>query len=438
MINFNINNVHPSNQLTSSNTNRFSLLILEPGEIYFEDYLVYYHQPRKGSYESSSLPPAIKGNLKVCSKSLVFDPLDFSRPLIKFAYKNLERIELAEQDVKRFALSTRQTVQCKANNKIGAYTVLRAVAGKDKSPAESSGVEKHEFELIFTSTDDSLDLMQQLHRASTLNDYEKEDIMLDLILHSRLRRDQHCFDLLPQQLEDVAREHVQFEALVNKIGPLVKNPGKLFLTNMAIYYKSFNNLHEEDTKVRLVRVKHVIKRRYHLRNIACEIIFDHQQKQQSTATNTTTTTISKSLPYLYLTFESEAERDTFYTRLCVEQRDKLTTLEYLSPENMLQRWRYGLISNFDYLLHLNTLADRSYNDLTQYPVFPWVLADYTSSELDLTEESVYRDLSKPVGALNPERLARLLKRSADMQSQQLTTIGKQQSEQQQQPQFIYG
>ena len=28
-----------------------------------------------------------------------------------------------------------------------------------------------------------------------------------------------------------------------------------------------------------------------------------------------------------------------------------------------------------------SLADRSFNDLTQYPVFPWILADYKSEEL---------------------------------------------------------
>ncbi|OEL22103.1 BEACH domain-containing protein C2 [Dichanthelium oligosanthes] len=41
---------------------------------------------------------------------------------------------------------------------------------------------------------------------------------------------------------------------------------------------------------------------------------------------------------------------------------------------------------------------------TQYPVFPWVIADYTSKTLDLESPSTYRDLSKPVGALNPARL----------------------------------
>ncbi len=70
-----------------------------------------------------------------------------------------------------------------------------------------------------------------------------------------------------------------------------------------------------------------------------------------------------------------------------------------------QRWQAGKISNFQYLMYLNTLAGRSYNDLTQYPVFPWVLADYESAELDLTRASTFRDLSKPMGALNPKRAA---------------------------------
>ena len=33
-------------------------------------------------------------------------------------------------------------------------------------------------------------------------------------------------------------------------------------------------------------------------------------------------------------------------------------------------WQNGAISNFDYLMYLNNLADRSFTDLAQYPVFP--------------------------------------------------------------------
>ncbi|EFR00996.1 WD repeat and FYVE domain-containing protein 3 [Nannizzia gypsea CBS 118893] len=62
-----------------------------------------------------------------------------------------------------------------------------------------------------------------------------------------------------------------------------------------------------------------------------------------------------------------------------------------------RKWLKGEMSNFHYLMLVNTLAGRTFNDLTQYPVFPWVLADYTSEELDLTNPRTFRDLSKPMG-----------------------------------------
>ena len=61
-----------------------------------------------------------------------------------------------------------------------------------------------------------------------------------------------------------------------------------------------------------------------------------------------------------------------------------------------------------------SLADRSFNDLTQYPVFPWVLSNYISKTLDLKDSKSYRDLTKPIGALNEERLERLKERTLEM------------------------
>lgn len=63
---------------------------------------------------------------------------------------------------------------------------------------------------------------------------------------------------------------------------------------------------------------------------------------------------------------------------------------------------------------INSLADRSKNDLTQYPVFPWVVADYKSDILDLSNTDTFRDLSKPMGALNPDRLDKLKERYHEM------------------------
>ncbi|KAJ1735128.1 hypothetical protein LPJ61_000722 [Coemansia biformis] len=75
-----------------------------------------------------------------------------------------------------------------------------------------------------------------------------------------------------------------------------------------------------------------------------------------------------------------------------------------------ERWQQGELSNFDYLMALNTAAGRSYNDLSQYPVFPWVIRDYTSKWLDLQEPRTYRDLSRPIGALNEKRLRHFIER----------------------------
>ncbi|KAJ7394970.1 hypothetical protein BTVI_159275 [Pitangus sulphuratus] len=89
----------------------------------------------------------------------------------------------------------------------------------------------------------------------------------------------------------------------------------------------------------------------------------------------------------------------------------LSTL--VGEKSVTQRWERGEISNFQYLMHLNTLAGRSYNDLMQYPVFPWILADYDSEELDLTNPKTFRNLAKPMGAQTEDRLAQYKKRYKD-------------------------
>ncbi|KAF7097943.1 hypothetical protein CFC21_099720 [Triticum aestivum] len=81
--------------------------------------------------------------------------------------------------------------------------------------------------------------------------------------------------------------------------------------------------------------------------------------------------------------------------------DRRVALEI--AENAKERWKRREISNFEYLMILNTLAGRSYSDLTQYPIFPWVLADYASENVDFNKSSTFRDLSKPVGALDEKR-----------------------------------
>lgn len=68
---------------------------------------------------------------------------------------------------------------------------------------------------------------------------------------------------------------------------------------------------------------------------------------------------------------------------------------------MLQ-WREGQMTNWEYLTALNLISGRSYQDLMQYPVFPWVLSDYESSSLDLNAPENYRNFSKPIAIQHTE------------------------------------
>ncbi|XP_051170147.1 WD repeat and FYVE domain-containing protein 3 [Leptopilina boulardi] len=93
----------------------------------------------------------------------------------------------------------------------------------------------------------------------------------------------------------------------------------------------------------------------------------------------------------------------------VEQATGLLS-NLIGETSVTQRWVRGEISNFQYLMHLNTLAGRSYNDLMQYPIFPWILADYDSEELDLMDPATFRDFAKPMGAQSQDRLLQFKKR----------------------------
>ncbi|XP_004607454.2 WD repeat- and FYVE domain-containing protein 4 [Sorex araneus] len=86
-----------------------------------------------------------------------------------------------------------------------------------------------------------------------------------------------------------------------------------------------------------------------------------------------------------------------------------------SDRSMLQRWQKRDVSNFEYLMYLNTLAGRTYNDYMQYPVFPWILADYTSQTLNLTNPKTFRDLSKPMGAQTKERKLKFIQRFKEVE-----------------------
>ena len=71
-------------------------------------------------------------------------------------------------------------------------------------------------------------------------------------------------------------------------------------------------------------------------------------------------------------------------------------------EQATEKWSYGYIDTYSYIMILNTLSGRTYNDLAQYPVYPWILSNYSSNIIDLKEPDTYRDFLYPIYAQDKE------------------------------------
>ncbi|CAK57856.1 unnamed protein product (macronuclear) [Paramecium tetraurelia] len=82
--------------------------------------------------------------------------------------------------------------------------------------------------------------------------------------------------------------------------------------------------------------------------------------------------------------------------------------EQFKKSGIMEKWRKGEITNFQYLIEINKYSGRTYNDLNQYPIFPWVIANYV--DFDIQNKEHFRRLDLPIGALNQKRLENFLER----------------------------
>ena len=132
----------------------------------------------------------------------------------------------------------------------------------------------------------------------------------------------------------------------------------------------------------LSQIKEFLERRYQLQERALEIFLDNGNS------------------YL-LDFQSTNERKKvmhFFSERGISLGSEVKSLT-----SVTKLWRERSITNFDYLMFLNKLAGRSFNDLMIYPVYPFVLSDYESDELDLTNASCFRNFSKPMAIQKTKR-----------------------------------
>jgi neurobeachin-like protein 1/2 len=173
--------------------------------------------------------------------------------------------------------------------------------------------------------------------------------------------------------------------------------GKLEITNKYIYFfdstpqKSCQN----DFKYPLSWLRDVHLRRYNLRPSALEFFLVDQTNFLMNFDKKLRRQIYQKIMSLKL-----VNMKSVFANLSTA----ITPQEILKESKLTEKWIAREISNFDYLMMLNTIAGRTYNDLNQYPIFPWILKDYTSAVLDMNDPNSFRDFSRPIGIQNSKHI----------------------------------
>ena len=162
-------------------------------------------------------------------------------------------------------------------------------------------------------------------------------------------------------------------------------------------------------------IKWIFRRRYYYKNSAMEIF---------TITNKT----------FYFNFKFEEDREKVITEICnklnptqiiddlKEQKDIFSNVigyentsiifkkkkkkkEKLDKKIKLSKkindWRKWKITSFEFLMWLNIFSNRSYNDISQYPVFPWILSSYEDPlQVEQKKNLIQRTESQTLEQLN--------------------------------------
>uniref|UniRef100_A0A8C2FSM1 Neurobeachin n=1 Tax=Cyprinus carpio TaxID=7962 RepID=A0A8C2FSM1_CYPCA len=237
---------------------------------------------------------------------------------------------------------------------------------------------------------------------SVVNQNPETDLMLE--------GDDDAISLLQEKEIDNLAGPVVLSTPAQLVAPVIVARGTLSITTTEIYFEVDEDdptFKKTDSKVlayteglhgkwMFSEIRAVFSRRYLLQNTGLEVFMANRTSVMfNFPDQATVKKVVYSLPRVGV--------GTSYGLPQARRISLATPRQLFKSSNMTQRWQRREISNFEYLMFLNTIAGRTYNDLNQYPVFPWVLTNYESEDLDLTLPGNFRDLSKPIGALNPKR-----------------------------------
>lgn len=213
-------------------------------------------------------------------------------------------------------------------------------------------------------------------------------------------------------------------SIISKTSFEILDPDEDYNTERNTCWGSFFESHHKDSNILNLNfpyeeIKYLFKRKYYYKKTGLEMF---TTKNKSYYFNFKTFSdremVSKSIA-AHLDVKREIRIDTkdnikdkeeiligYENMINSIQLRKNVKPDYLS--NKIDSWLNWKISNFEFLMWLNLISNRSYSDLTQYPVFPWILKNYQDNRFNLPEDM--RDFELPMGMMELDEKGKTRKR----------------------------
>ena len=102
-------------------------------------------------------------------------------------------------------------------------------------------------------------------------------------------------------------------------------------------------------------------------------------------------------------------KNNIITKDKVHEKDFFKTHQ----KNLTIEWQEGRLSTYEYLLFINKYGSRTFNDVNQYPVFPWLIRKYSIDKEVKKINKIIRNFKYPMAAQNEENRNIALNRFQD-------------------------
>ena len=221
---------------------------------------------------------------------------------------------------------------------------------------------------------------------------------------------------------------LNFKVFLNqKTGTDMQGVEKAFTSNDEDYdpdrhtcFGSYFVFHPKDKDIYKIsinynEIKWIFRRRYYYKNSALEIFtttnktFYFNFKFEDEREIVIQEILSKLKEPAKIVNDLKDSKDIFeniigFENVAVTLNSK-KSVKKIKVSQKIDLWKQWKITNYEFLMWMNIYGNRSFNDISQYPVFPWILNDYNDplqkEEEDAEEGQIYnlRDMTLPLGMM---------------------------------------